>query len=298
MQVGKTIDEGIDEYEVHQRTVKQNKVRSTVATSCRLRSFFPDCDMALFDLKPARCAEYYKALSTRVSETTGKPIAVDTHRNVLAEAKTFLTWCWKVKGYLASNPLEEVNGVGKRHHGKPQLRIDEARKWIARAKRHADAGEDGAVAAMMTLMLGMRASEVVEREVRDVDDGGRLLWIPSAKTLAGRRTLEVPAALQPYLLRLAKGKLPTARLFQGHWRDWPRKWVQRICKEVGVPKVTAHSMRGLHSTLALQAGTSSHVVAASLGHESITTTLQSYAAPGSMDAAKQRVTLTVLEGGK
>jgi integrase len=184
-----------------------------------------------------------------------------------------------------------VNGVGKRRHGKPRLRIDEA-------KAHADAGDDGAVAAMMTLMLGMRASEVVEREVRDLDDDGKLLWIPFSKTPAGRRTLEVPAALRPYLLRLAKDKLPTARLFEGHWRDWPRKWVQRICKEVGVPMVTAHAMRGLHSTLALHAGTSSHVVAASLGHESITTTLQSYAAPGSMDAAKQQVVLTVLEGGK
>jgi len=39
-------------------------------------------------------------------------------------------------------------------------------------------------------------------------------------------------------------------------------------------------------------------VAASLGDESITTTLQSYAAPGSMDVAKQRVASTVLAGGK
>jgi hypothetical protein len=35
-----------------------------------------------------------------------------------------------------------------------------------------------------------------------------------------------------------------------------------------------------------------------LGHESISTTLQSYAAPGSTDVAKQRTVLTVLEGGK
>jgi hypothetical protein len=34
----------------------------------------------------------------------------------------------------------------------------------------------------MTLLMGMRASEVVNRVTRDVDDGGRLLWIPEAKT--------------------------------------------------------------------------------------------------------------------
>ena len=38
--------------------------------------------------------------------------------------------------------------------------------------------------------------------------------------------------------------------------------------------VTAHGMRGLHSTLAMEAGVTGHVVAASLGHERVTTTVQ------------------------
>ena len=48
----------------------------------------------------------------------------------------------------------------------------------------------------------------------------------------------------------------------------------KICKAVGVPRVTAHGMRGLHGTLAVDTGISAHAVAA-LGHESVTTTLQS-----------------------
>ena len=48
----------------------------------------------------------------------------------------------------------------------------------------------------------------------------------------------------------AEGKSPEAKLFGEHWRDWVRKWVQRICEAAGVPVVTAHGMRGLHSTLA------------------------------------------------
>ena len=62
--------------------------------------------------------------------------------------------------------------------------------------------------------------------------------------------------------------------------------------------VTAHGMRGLHSSLALAAGTSSHVVAASLGHESIKTTLESYADPDAVRRGQQRAALTLLEGGK
>lgn len=52
----------------------------------------------------------------------------------------------------------------------------------------------------------------------------------------------------------AEGKPPEAELFGEHWRDWVRKWVQRICEAAGVPVVTAHGMRGFHSTLAVEHG--------------------------------------------
>jgi hypothetical protein len=45
------------------------------------------------------------------------------------------------KKWLARNPLEEVEGVGKRKHGKSQLRVDEARRWLVKAVALADDGE-------------------------------------------------------------------------------------------------------------------------------------------------------------
>ena len=56
-------------------------------------------------------------------------------------------------------------------------------------------------------------------------------------------------------------------------------------------------MRGLHSTLAMDAGITGHVVAASLGHERVSTTIQSYAKSEAVAGAQQRRTLTVLAGG-
>ena len=150
---------------------------------------------------------------------------------------------------------------------------------------------------MMALLLGMRASEIVSRVVRDLDDEGHLLWIPDSKTEAGKRTLRIPEVLRPLMQRLAGNRAPEALLFGQHWRDWPREWVQRICAEAGVPVVGAHSMRGLHSTLAMDAGVTGHVVAASLGHESVSTTVQSYAKAEAVAGAQQRRTLTVLAGG-
>ena len=82
--------------------------------------------------------------------------------------------------------------MGKRRHGKEQLRIDEARRWQAKAIEFADGGEKGAIAAMTCLLMGMRCSEVVSRVVRDLDDEGRLLWIPELKNHRGSAKLQVP----------------------------------------------------------------------------------------------------------
>ncbi len=102
----------------------------------------------------------------------------------------------------------------------------------------------------------------------------------------------------PYLQALAETRAPDARLLGKHSRDWPRKWVQRICKLAEVPEVTAHGMRGLHSTLAVDAGISGHAVASALGHESFKTTVQSYAKPEALTRAKQHRVLKVLAGGR
>jgi integrase len=285
---GVTMGHAIEAYGKH-LAEKGLKVRPIEDRLYRLNAFFPDGKLALSDLTKPACTAYYEALRTRVSRV-GKTYSVDTHRSMLAEARMLAKFCIG-KRWLRTSPLEGVEGKGKRRHGKPQLRIDEARRWMAKAAEMADAGEAGAVAAMLALLLGMRASEIVSRVARDLDDDGHQLWIPDAKTEAGKRTLRVPDVLRPYLRRLTADSEPEARIFGDHWRDWPREWVQRIWTAAGVPVVGAHSMRGLHSTLAMDAGVTGHVVAASLGHEKISTTMQSYAKAEAVAGAQQRRTL-------
>ena len=152
----KAICEAKEEYEVYLRDEKQNKERSYTATMWRLGIFFPDAELTFSALTPSKCAGYYQSLRFRQTQY-GRPLAVDSHRNVLAEAKTFLKWSVG-KGYLRTNPLDGVEGTGKRRHGKPQLRIDEARKWQARAMQLAEDGQEGAVAALVTLVMGLRAA--------------------------------------------------------------------------------------------------------------------------------------------
>ena len=71
-----------------------------------------------------------------------------------------------------------------------------------------------------------------------------------------------------------------------------------LARAAGVPKVTAHAMRGLHGTLAVDSGISSHAGAAALGHESFRTTAESYAQRDAVTSAQQKRVLGVLAGGK
>lgn len=315
----RTVGGAIDEYE---RFLLDDGHKQATETIRRCRSFFvDDIDNGIASLTPKRCATIYAALTKRKrlrregkggkfrTVKTDKSLSATTQRGMYTHAKTFLKWCVKQR-WLKANPLEAVEPRGKIKRGKPQLRIDEARKWLAKALELAPK-EPGAVAALCALLLGMRATEITQRQVRDLDDDGRLLWIPESKTEAGRRTVEVPEMLRPLLHALAAGRAGDALLFgsrftrvggqatsEPHLRGWPLFWTKKIAGLAGVPPVSAHSMRGLFASTAARAGTATHIVAATLGHASEAVTLGNYVQPGAVAEAGARATLRVLDGGK
>jgi integrase len=298
----------LDAYKVH-LAEKGDRAPSIATTEWTIRKFFPSAQ-PLSLLSAKACQKRYDELRT-TPKKDGKPLATDTHRNILAQAKSFLAWCVE-KGWMRENPLDAVKGIGKRRHrgkslGKDgrTLRIKEARAFFAKALDLSDGGDQGATATLTGLLLGMRASEIISRRVEDLDEDGApgdLLWIPCAKTPAGRRTLEVPEALRPHLLACTEGKAPTAYLFEAeaggaHWRDWIRKNTRRICRLAGVPEITAHALRGLLATITAERGMAGHLIAATLGHEEERTTFDSYAAPGAASAGANRRGLVLLNGG-
>jgi integrase len=277
---GRTVSDAVQEFVVEKREIGLRS-GTVKRAEFHLRAFFQldgevdgvnmpyaETGGMLEDLQPKACEQLYTAMV--------KTCAVDTHRNALAEAKAFGAWCVK-QGWIATNPLAEIKAVGQRNRGKKQLRIDEARKLVDLCIRKANEGDEAAVGVMTAFLLGLRASEVTDRVVRDLDDDGRLLWIEFGKTKKSRRTLEVPALLRPYLLALAKNRAPDAQLISrtvsrrsGKKRDryWLLYHVERLCAEASVPVVCTQSLRGLHASVATDAGATSHVVASALGHSS------------------------------
>ncbi len=201
---------------------------------------------------------------------------------------------------LHENPLAKVEGVGRRKTGKAQLTIDEARRFMTTALALASRrkGDLGALAAVLPLLTGMRASEITNLRRRDLDDGGKILWVQEGKTDAARRRFVVPEVMRPLLLKAARRLGPDDLLFGQHSRDWPRENARRICLLAKVPLVTAHGLRGTHATLAEGAGATGAFVAHALGHEHESTTHKHYTKPAIVRLATQDRALKVMAGGR
>ena len=199
--------------------------------------------------------------------------------NTLAEAKTFFQFA-RARGITLVHPVEGVKGEGRRHYGKAKLSCDEARKFLAKCLELAGGGGEkqqvAAVAAAMPLVFGLRASEVTERQVRDLDDQGAIPRVTKSKSRAGIRSLQVPDWFKPHLQALAKNKQPN-HLLVARDRTWLHRQVGQICEAAGVPKVSPHGLRGTHSDLALVAASTPLAVSQALGHESVSTTFKHYA---------------------
>jgi len=288
-----TIEDALEAYEGFMRRTKENKPSSVQATMARLRGFIPrrEREVARFPTA-SEMLERYEARTEKVS--------TDTHRNELAETRTFFNFCVK-RRYRRDNPTAEIEGQGKRSKGKAQLKIDEARKMY-RELLPKVSDDDAALATVMLLTMGLRQSEVTRRVVRDVDDDGHVLWIPDAKTEAGKRHLEIPEVLHTALLRRSLGRAESELLFPGkqgrpHRKEWLNRNVKRLCRDLGLPEVTAHGLRGTCSTIARAAGQTAHAVAAQLGHADPRVTREHYEAPGTEQRSMMRSALRVIEGG-
>jgi integrase len=307
-QTDRTMSEAVDAYLAHRRA--DGYASGTVDTDRhRLRGLLrlPEHDRPLRDLTPTVARSLYTKRRADV--------AVDTHRGELDVAGRFAAWC-VAQGWLARDPFAEVGPAGRKRagRGKPQLRVDEARTLHTfLLARCAERIAPEPVAVLAALLLGPRAHEVVGRDVRDLDDAGRLLWISDSKSDSGRRALEVPDALRPLLRALARGRrgdaplfmatdAPTAKRKRGTrraTRHWLYYHCEKLCAAAGVPPaITPHGLRRSHSSIAREAGATGHLVAAQLGHGSEAVQRRSYVAAGAAETGVARTVLKAIQGGK
>lgn len=290
---GTTVGEALDAYDEHQR--QRTKDVSRIELLRRLRLFFAaEADTQVSRLRADACTRLYAAF------TVGR--SVDYHRNTLGNARGFLDWCVE-RGWLPTNPIAAVKGVGKRSAGKLQLTGDEARAFLATAISMAEHDDAGALGAAMLLLMGLRQGEVRDRQVRDLDLDGTVLRVQHGKTARARRTVAIPTALQPLLADLAEERGALEPLFAAadgghHTKAWMIAAVKRVCVAAGVPVVCPHGLRGTHASVAASVGMSPEVVASALGHEDARTTLRHYAEGQAVAEGAQARALAVIQGGR
>ncbi len=287
----RTVSEAVDLYELYlreERGLRHETVATAVHRVNGLLEPLMSMNVARVTLRAAKDA--YRA---RVA--SGKSAA--THRGELKEVRRM----WRAlmeEHWAATNPWGDVKPVGRVSKGKEQLRDHEAEvlgRVALRQARGVDIGDDhwadnrrlGALAVLVALLLGPRPKEVVSLTVRDV--GPKILYVNGTKTDNARRRVRIPKVLAPLLSEHAsqceaRGQ---ERLFP-FTRDWVRRAVQRLCGEAGLPRVCAQALRGMHATLATEAGMTGLAVARQLGHGSDAVTHAHYIDPEAAEDARNR----------
>lgn len=292
-----TIAEALAEYE-HVLISERGRLAHWVRDErSRLNLFLP-VDEPVRVLTAERATELYRHASERTSRN-GRRLAVDSLYFLLKSARRFCVWCME-RGYLTINPFAKLRKMGRSNLGKSQLTADEARRFLDTALEMAASGKIGAIAVALQLALGLRSSELLSFRVRDLDEGGTVLLIGRGKTVNARRRPEVPAFLRPHLLKITADRAPEEFIFGARPNGERRltgyliRQVHQVCRRAGVPLVCAHSLRGLHATLALTQGVSTQAVATALGHGSFAVTARHYADPTQLLNTRVRTVLATL----
>lgn len=260
--------------------IRENSQRDLRDKLQRLLPF----DEPLNAMTAARAQSLYDDIS--------ESVAVSTHHMSLRRAKEFFGWCVK-EDLFNINPFANVKPIGKPNAGKLQLRQDEARRLSEVLVDSASRGDSSALALLVQVLLGLRSGEVLRLRKRDLDRNGSVFVVEGTKNKNAKRTLGIDSPIARRLLGQHVAPLaPDALVFAPPTRGRPYatdhlyKRLRHYCKQAGVPEVCPHSLRGLHSSLAVQVGATSAHVAQALGHSSDEITRKHYLAPGALEASR------------
>lgn len=221
-----------------------------------------------------------------------------THQARLRLAKAF--WAWMIRREMATeNPWERVEPIGKVSTGKQQLGEGDARKLDRFLFAQAEAGDEGALALLVELYLGLRSSEVLSLTVGSCH--GQTIWVHGTKTKNARRKLELYGPVAELLGKHCRNRPESERVFAANLPkqpspNWTYKRLKKFCAQLGIPSICPHSLRGLHSSLALEAGATTHHVAKALGHASFGTTARHYAKQESIEVGRANRFVAALHG--
>lgn len=297
-----TVEGLIGRYLAYQREVKGNRKWSYENCGLRLRQFFRDhLTHSVSRLTPEKAEEIYHLHVDRKHFRTGNRLSDATQQGDCKKARAMFYWAAR-RDLIPTNPFERVELVGKPKRGKKQLTADEGERFVkVGIEKFVRSSDQLALAAVVCITTGGRASEVLKRIIADVDEGGTVLIVrereadaqagaATVKNVSSNRRLFLHPQLQPLVAALAAGRHAEALLFgrYGYKAEAQslRKKVHQICKAAKVPKVTTHSLRGWYATSIYRRSLDPSQTAAMLGHSDFRMTERCYLDPSGTAQAR------------
>jgi len=197
-----------------------------------------------------------------------KKLAWGTYNQALAALRYLYRWVLK-RGEVVA----DIRGPKRERHLPIVLSAEEVSRFFSAVVSYKHR-----MALMTAYSAGLRISEVVKLQVKDIDSERMLIHVREGKRNKDRYTL-----LSPVLLGMLRhyywAVRPVSYLFPGRSLDKPisDSQVQRVCREAqgiaGINKqISPHTFRHSFATHLLEAGTDLRVIQALLGHSSPQTT--------------------------
>ena len=236
--------------------------------------------LRLQSLTPLHLAAALQGLRRRGAGARAVEMAYATLHAALEEAVAM--------DLLADNPCARVPRPRAEPAPRPTWGEEEARRFYDACLA---SGHPLGPLLGFLLCTGLRVGEALGLRWRDVGEDGALLvreqavWVGRElvtgppKTRAGVRAVALPRAALRCLEALPPPRSPDEHVF---WRERPPYSVQvsramtALCRGAGVPRLTAHGLRGVAASLMVARGMEPRAVQAALGHSRPSITLDLY----------------------
>ena len=243
-------------------------------------------DLKLNEIEPLHIRKWQNEYLLQYRTSKGKPLSNGTLNSIQRHLSAIFNYAIKLYN-LAYNPLSKVGYVS----------IPENKKMIVWTpedfKRFLKVVDDKMDYCIFnTLYLtGMRIGEALALQVKDIDFNNKTItinktacyigskcYINPPKTPKSNRTITISNRLVNILDNFIKslyGVNNDTYVFNIS-RNYIDKRLRKYIKSVGVAPISLHGFRHSHASLLIELGFAPTAIADRLGHENVTTTLNTY----------------------
>ncbi len=202
-------------------------------------------------------------------------------------------------GYITRNPMNLVikPKSDKKNKVVRALTIEEQKSFVDLLLENSNIYRN---AYLIQMFMGLRIGEVLALSNYDInlkdniiiidktlttDKDGKVIMGDSAKTYAGNRELPIPKFLRPYIIEQMEiaENTPKKMLFlspNGKYVDSRNvnRYLKKLLKDnFGITDISTHSLRHTYGTRCVEAGMSAVALQRLMGHNDVSTTLNTYA---------------------